>query len=80
MIAAANAVGGLSSSICEVSNEEIEELVGQREQHRANKDWASADRVRDDLRARGVDVFDKERTWKTTDGRQGRIGIGGGVA
>ena len=37
---------------------EIEALVQQRQEARAAKDWAAADRVRDELKARGVVLED----------------------
>lgn len=37
---------------------EIDALVEQREQARADKDWATADRLRDELAERGVELLD----------------------
>ncbi|HEX4895802.1 MAG TPA: cysteine--tRNA ligase [Solimonas sp.] len=37
---------------------EIEALIGQRAEARRNKQWAESDRIRDDLKARGVLVED----------------------
>lgn len=44
---------------------EIEELIAQRQEARANKDWATADRIRDDLKARGIILKDTPQgvTW-----------------
>lgn len=44
---------------------EIEELIEQRQQARANKDWATADKIRDDLKARGIILKDTPQgvTW-----------------
>ena len=37
---------------------EIEELIAQRQQARSNKDWATADRIRDELAARNIKLID----------------------
>lgn len=44
---------------------EIEELIEQRQQARANKDWATADKIRDELKARGIILKDTPQgvTW-----------------
>lgn len=44
---------------------EIEELIAQRQEARANKDWATADKIRDDLKARGIILKDTPQgvTW-----------------
>lgn len=44
---------------------EIEELIAQRQQARADKDWATADKIRDDLKARGIILKDTPQgvTW-----------------
>ena len=41
-----------------VSREEVERLVGEREEHRAAKAWSEADRVRDELLARNIVIMD----------------------
>ena len=41
-----------------LSNEEIENLIKQRNEARINKDWAESDRVRDLLQADGVELED----------------------
>ncbi|MBT8126462.1 MAG: cysteine--tRNA ligase [Gammaproteobacteria bacterium] len=48
-------------------NEQIEALVQQRLQARAEKNWAEADRIRDQLHALGVELEDKggETIWRT---------------
>eukprot|EP00428_Durinskia_dybowskii_P040000 CAMPEP_0170272754 /NCGR_PEP_ID=MMETSP0116_2-20130129/36337_1 /TAXON_ID=400756 /ORGANISM="Durinskia baltica, Strain CSIRO CS-38" /LENGTH=213 /DNA_ID=CAMNT_0010523977 /DNA_START=8 /DNA_END=646 /DNA_ORIENTATION=- len=48
-------------------------LIVQREQARMNKDWASADSLRESLSALGVTLSDKTHSWKAEDGRSGRI-------
>lgn len=44
---------------------EIEELIEKRQQARAAKDWATADKIRDDLKARGIILKDTPQgvTW-----------------
>ena len=37
---------------------EIEELIAKRQEARANKDWATADKIRDDLLARNIKLID----------------------
>ena len=38
--------------------EEIEKLIAERTEARKNKDWALADKIRDDLKARGIVLED----------------------
>ena len=44
---------------------EIEELIRQRQEARANKDWATADRIRDEIKAMGIILKDTPQgvTW-----------------
>lgn len=44
---------------------EIEALIAQRQEARANKDWATADKIRDDLKAKGIILKDTPQgvTW-----------------
>ena len=44
---------------------EIEALIAQRQEARKNKDWATADRIRDDLKERGIILKDTPQgvTW-----------------
>lgn len=48
------------------SDEEIEALIAQRTQARADKDWATSDRIRDELADRSVVLEDKggRTTWR----------------
>ncbi|MGN0516239.1 cysteine--tRNA ligase [Eubacterium sp.] len=39
-------------------DENIEKLIEERQQARANKDWATADRIRDELKAQGITLKD----------------------
>ncbi len=49
-----------------VSPEHIDKLVAARDAARASKDWAEADRLRDELHAMGVELMDSPQgtTWK----------------
>jgi len=42
----------------EVSSPEIDKLVEQRQEARKNKDWALADKIRDELTAMGIVLED----------------------
>lgn len=44
---------------------EVEALIEQRQEARKNKDWATADKIRDDLKARGIILKDTPQgvTW-----------------
>ena len=42
----------------EVLDEDIEKLIEERQAARANKDFATADRIRDDLAAQGIKLLD----------------------
>lgn len=42
----------------DAESEEIEALIEERQQARKNKDWATADRIRDELNARGIVLKD----------------------
>ena len=47
-------------------NEQIEALIQQRLQARADRNWAEADRIRDELHAMGIELEDKgtETVWR----------------
>lgn len=51
----------------------IKHLVKLREAARAEKDWAQSDRIREDLRALGVELQDKDKVWKSQGGQMGII-------
>jgi len=55
------------------SDANVKHLVQMREQARASKDWAQSDRIRDDLKALGVELFDKEKMWRAKSGASGCI-------
>eukprot|EP00929_Paragymnodinium_shiwhaense_P028580 TRINITY_DN16545_c0_g1_i1.p1 TRINITY_DN16545_c0_g1~~TRINITY_DN16545_c0_g1_i1.p1 ORF type:complete len:407 (+),score=100.12 TRINITY_DN16545_c0_g1_i1:90-1310(+) len=52
---------------------EIRILVVEREKARDSKDYRKSDIIRDDLRRHGVEIKDKEKIWKCTDGRSGSV-------
>jgi len=52
---------------------EISSLVVQRERARQSNDYATSDMIRNELRAAGVEIHDREKMWKSADGRQGPI-------
>lgn len=56
----------LQSSTKDLDVEKIEELIAARIQARANKDWAEADRIRNELTAMSVVLEDNSKgtTWK----------------
>jgi len=51
----------------------IKALVQQREQARSAKDFARCDEIREELRAMGVEVFDKEKMWRAKNGASGVV-------
>lgn len=48
------------------ANERIDALVGARMQARAARDWAQADRIRNELLAEGIEIMDgpSGSTWR----------------
>ncbi|MES9845924.1 MAG: cysteine--tRNA ligase [Candidatus Sedimenticola sp. PURPLELP] len=58
--------GGTSSDDQGLSDENIESLIQQRIEAKANKDWGSADRIRDELKEQGVLLEDGPQgtTWR----------------
>merc|ERR1711862_35363 len=55
------------------SDTEINALVIQREKARLRKDFATSDMIRDEMKARGVELYDKDLEWKSSDGRRGKM-------
>ena len=47
-------------------NDEIEKLIEQRQQARKDKDWATADKIRDELKSKNVVLEDTPQgvTWR----------------
>jgi cysteinyl-tRNA synthetase len=50
----------------------VEELVNKREAARKNKDWASADRIRHDLKKMGIELIDTKDgpLWRKEKGKR----------
>lgn len=61
------------------TDQEIQILVLQRERARQEKQWPVSDMIRDELRLRGVAIFDKEKRWTANDGRQGAVPVWNGT-
>jgi len=55
------------------SDKEITILVQQREKAREAKDWAMGDMIRSELKLWSVEIFDKDKTWRASDGRTGQV-------
>jgi cysteinyl-tRNA synthetase len=51
---------------CSQLDNEIEQMIQQRQQARAQRDWATADRIRDELKAMGIVLEDTPQgvRWK----------------
>ena len=60
-----NVLGILYNRKSNELEDDIEALIEQRQQARKNKDWATADKIRDDLKARGIILKDTPQgvTW-----------------
>jgi len=52
-------------------DETVQALTGYRQKLRAQKDWAKADVIRDELRQQGFDIDDKTCSWSGSDGSRG---------
>merc|ERR1719262_226053 len=52
---------------------EISTIVQQREKARHQSDWTTADMIRDELKQWGVEIYDKDKIWKCSDGRNGMV-------
>jgi len=55
------------------SDVEVAALVVQRERARQSNDYATSDMIRNELRAVGVEIKDREKVWSCSDGRQGPV-------
>eukprot|EP00930_Biecheleria_cincta_P018699 TRINITY_DN14472_c0_g1_i1.p1 TRINITY_DN14472_c0_g1~~TRINITY_DN14472_c0_g1_i1.p1 ORF type:complete len:164 (+),score=21.29 TRINITY_DN14472_c0_g1_i1:101-592(+) len=56
----------------------IQELVNERQQARRDRDFKTADDIRDELKDMGVRVDDTNFTWDGPDGTSGRVSGPGG--
>lgn len=52
---------------------QIKNLIRQREEARAIKDFARSDQIREELKAMGVDIYDKDKIWKSKSGQCGVV-------
>ena len=59
--------------ICTLNDDEIAEMVAKREEARRAKNFETADRLREDLRKLGVEVFDREKYWRASNGKRGLV-------
>ena len=55
------------TEISDIELEEIEKLINERKIHKENKDFSSADAIRDSLLEKGIELIDNEdgTTWKS---------------
>ena len=60
------------------SDQELQQMLEKREEFRRARDYDQADAIRDQMRARGVRLDDRSKTWQSDDGRSGTFGDGGG--
>ncbi|CAJ1441566.1 unnamed protein product [Effrenium voratum] len=56
----------------EPSNAYVWNALIDREKARIDRNFSEADRVRDSLRERGIEIYDRERRWEAKDGRVGQ--------
>ncbi|CAE7350383.1 unnamed protein product [Symbiodinium natans] len=56
----------------EPSNAYVWNQLIDREKARIDRNFSEADRIRDDLRDRGIEIYDRERRWEAKDGRVGQ--------
>ena len=66
--------GAPAGGAAQLTETDINQLVAQREQARQARNWPLGDSLRDQLRAAGVEIYDKEKFWKSWDGKVGIIG------
>lgn len=68
-----------ATSVAVVDVTAVEELIESRSQARTDGDFATADRIREELRTlHGVTLYDRDRTWTTRPGSS-LIGSGGSI-
>jgi len=68
---------GDSSVPCD--EQKIDSMLTERMRAKMARDFDTADRIRDDLRRMGVEIFDRERTWSLSQSG-GKGGYGGGIS
>ena len=61
-----------------LKDSEIAAVLAKRDEAKALRDYATADKLRDELNARGIEVYDSTREWRCSDGRSGTFGHSGG--
>lgn len=54
---------------CTMDPQEIQKLVELRTSFRRRRDFHTADQIRDDLAARGIEVMDRSNEWRSYDGQ-----------
>jgi cysteinyl-tRNA synthetase len=61
---------GVEQTVSADESEYVEERIAARNEYRAKKDWAAADTIRDELRARGIEIEDtpKGTVWRRATG------------
>ena len=55
----------------QVDEPRVNAMLAERMQAKMARDFGTADRLRDELRSMGIEVFDRERTWKAGGGGGG---------
>ena len=63
--------GGGGRDTIEMSD--LTRLLADREEARRDKDYSAADRIRHELKSKGVTLDDRAQTWQSTDGSTGPI-------
>ena len=48
----------------EVDESLVNQLLADRKQAKYSRDYETADRLRDELKAMDIDIYDKDRTWR----------------
>jgi len=62
-----------------VPEEEILRLVAQRQSFRQARRFAESDAIREELRSMGIELYDKEKEWRSRDGRRGMLFTAGPI-
>ena len=61
-----------------MDEQEIHRKLADRLQCKLSRDFDRADAIRDELKSQGIEIYDKEKMWKSTGGGGGGYGGGGG--